>query len=189
VPISIDTYKASTARLALVAGAKIINDVWGLQRDPDIARVAAEAGAPVIAMHNRDFLDGSLDVLDDMRAYFARSLAIAQAAGIPKEFVVLDPGIGFGKTFDQNLDALRRLAELRALGQPILVGASRKSMLGRILGGDTSPRERLFASVASHVVSAMLGADIVRVHDVRAHVEALRVADAVLRGPQALGAS
>jgi dihydropteroate synthase len=180
-PISIDTYKASTARLALQAGAAIVNDVWGLQRDPAIARVAAEAGAPVVAMHNREIVDGSIDVMDDMRRFFDRTLAIAREAGIPERHIVLDPGIGFGKTWEQHLEALRRLPELKALGFPVLVGVSRKSLLGRIHNTTTAPKDRLFGSVASHVAAAMLGADIVRVHDVRAHVEALQVADAILR--------
>ncbi|KAA2237484.1 dihydropteroate synthase [Salinarimonas soli] len=182
-PISIDTYKASTARLALAAGARIVNDVWGLQRDPEIARVAAEAGAPVIAMHNRETIDGALDILDDMRRFFDRTLSIAREAGIPERHIVLDPGIGFGKTWEQHLDALRRLPELKALGFPVLVGVSRKSVLGRIHNAATAPKDRLFGSIASHVVAAMLGADIVRVHDVRAHVEACQVADAILRRP------
>ena len=180
VPISIDTYKAATAERALRAGARIVNDVWGLQRDPDIARVAAAHGAPVIVMHNRESADGTLDILEEMLRYFERSLAIARRAGIPDGDIVLDPGIGFGKTPDQHLAAIRRLPELRALGFPILVGVSRKSILGRIAARDTAPAERLQASVAAHVVAATLGADIVRVHDVAPHVEALRVVDAVM---------
>jgi dihydropteroate synthase len=178
VPISIDTYKAETARVALAAGARIVNDVWGLQRDPDIARVAAEFGAPVIAMHNRAEVDGSLDILDDMRAFFDRTLAIARAAGIPDHHIVLDPGIGFGKTFEQNLDALRRLPALKGFGFPLLVGTSRKSLIGKLL--DRTPRERINGTIASNVVSIVNGADIIRVHDVLAHKEAARVADAIL---------
>jgi dihydropteroate synthase len=180
VPISIDTYKASTARLALEAGAKIVNDVWGLQRDPEIASVAADFGAPVIVMHNRETIDGSLDIVDDMRRFFERSLAIARRAGIPDRHVVLDPGIGFGKTWGQHLEALRRLPEIKALGFPVLVGVSRKSLLGRIHNASVPPRDRLFGSIASHVLAATLGADIVRVHDVRPHVEACQVVDAVM---------
>lgn len=181
VPISIDTYKASTARLALESGAAIVNDVWGLQREPDIAFAAAERGAPVIVMHNRESADASLDILDEMRRYFERSLAIARRAGIPDHHVVLDPGIGFGKTPAQQLEALRRLPELKALGFPVLVGVSRKSILGRIAGRDSAPADRLVSSLAAHALAATLGADIVRAHDVAAHVEALRVVDAVLR--------
>ena len=181
IPISIDTYKASTARLALAAGARIVNDVWGLQRDPDIAHVAAEHGAPVVVMHNRERADPSLDIMDEMRRFFERSLFIARAAGIPDRHIALDPGIGFGKSPEQHLEAIRRLPEIRALGFPVLVGISRKSILGRIAERDTPPRDRLHASVAAHVLAASLGADIVRVHDVAPHREALRVVDTVMR--------
>ncbi len=182
VPISIDTYKAATARAALAAGARILNDVWGLQRDPDIAHAAAEFDAPVIVMHNRETIDGSIDIVDEMRRFFERSLAIARRAGIPPAHIILDPGIGFGKTWDQHLEALRRLPEIKALGFPVLVGVSRKSLLGRFYDANVPPRERLFGTIASHVMAVSLGADIVRVHDVRPHVEACRVADAIRRG-------
>ncbi|GEP08660.1 dihydropteroate synthase [Methylobacterium gnaphalii] len=181
VPISIDTYKASTAAAALNAGAAIVNDVWGLQRDPDIARVAAEHGAPVIAMHNRETIDPGIDIVADMLAFFDRSLSIARRAGIPDEDIVLDPGIGFGKSWEQHLEALRRLPEIKALGFPILVGVSRKSLLGRLHDKETAPSDRLYGSIAAHVLAGTLGADILRVHDVRPHVDALRVVDAVLR--------
>ena len=181
VPVSIDTYKASTARKALAAGARIVNDVWGLQRDPEIANVAAEFGAPVIVMHNREASDPALDVMDEMRSFFDRSLAIARRAGIPDGHIILDPGIGFGKSLEQHLEALRRLPELKALGFPVLVGISRKSVLGRVHNASIPPGERLFGSIAAHVLAGTLGADIVRVHDVRQHVEALQVVDAVMR--------
>lgn len=180
-PISIDTYKASTARLALEAGARIVNDVWGLQREPDIARVAADYGAPVIVMHNREVIDPALDIVAEMLAFFERSLAIARRAGIPDGDIVLDPGIGFGKSWEQHLEALRRLPEIAALGFPILVGISRKSILGRLHDRDTRPADRLVGSLAAHALAAMLGADIVRVHDVAAHLDAMRVVDAVMR--------
>ncbi len=181
VPISVDTYKASTARVALEAGARIVNDVWGLQREPDIATVAAAHGAPVMVMHNRETIDPSIDIVDDMLRFFEVSLGIARRAGIGDREIVLDPGIGFGKSWEQHLDALRRLPEIRALGFPVLVGVSRKSLLGRLHDSDTRPVDRLYGSIASHVLSATLGADIVRVHDVRAHVDALRIVDAVMR--------
>ena len=181
VPISIDTYKASTARLALGAGARIVNDVWGLQREPDIARVAADHGAPVIVMHNREAIDPAIDIVADMLAFFERSLAIARRAGIPDSDIVLDPGIGFGKSWAQHLDALRRLPEIRSLGFPVLVGVSRKSILGRLHDHDTPPADRLVGSLAAHALAATLGADIVRVHDVAAHIDAMRVVDAVMR--------
>ncbi len=181
VPISIDTYKASTARVALEAGARIVNDVWGLQREPDIATVAAAHGAPVIIMHNRETIDAEIDIIADMLAFFERSLGIAHRAGIDDSNIVLDPGVGFGKTWAQHLEALRRLPEIRALGFPVLVGVSRKSLLGRLHDRETRPADRLTGSLAAHAVAATLGADIVRVHDVAAHVEAMRVVDAVMR--------
>ncbi len=188
VPISIDTYKASTADVALKAGARIVNDVWGLQREPEIARVAAHHGAPVVVMHNRETVDPSLDIMDEMRAFFERSLTIARQAGIPDRDIVLDPGVGFGKSWEQHLEALRRLPELRALGFPLLVGVSRKSVLGRIHNAATAPADRLFGSIAAHVAAAALGADIVRVHDVRPHVEACQVVDAITRPASRAGA-
>ena len=181
VPISIDTYKASTADAGLKAGATLVNDVWGLQREPDIARVAAAHGAAVIVMHNRETIDPELDIVADMMRFFERSLDIARRAGIPDADIVLDPGIGFGKSWDQHLEALRRLPEIRALGFPLLVGVSRKSLLGRLHDRETAPRDRLIGSIAAHVLAGTLGADIVRVHDVAQHLEALRVLDAVMR--------
>lgn len=181
VPISIDTYKASTARVALEAGARIVNDVWGLQREPEIARVAADHGAPVMIMHNRESIEPEIDIVADMLRFFERSLAIARAAGIRDADIVLDPGIGFGKSWAQHLEALRRLPEIVALGFPVLVGVSRKSLLGRLHDAETRPVDRLYGSVASHVLAATLGARIVRVHDVAPHVDALRVVDAVMR--------
>ena len=181
IPISIDTYKASTARVALEAGARIVNDVWGLQREPDIASVAAAHGAPVIIMHNRETIEAELDIVADMLAFFERSLTIAHRAGIADSEIVLDPGIGFGKTWAQHLEALRRIPEIRALGFPVLVGVSRKSILGRLHDRETRPADRLHGSLAAHALAATLGADIVRVHDVAAHIEAMRVVDAVMR--------
>jgi dihydropteroate synthase len=181
VPISIDTYKASTARLAVRAGAAIINDVWGLQRDPAMAEVAGEAGVPVIVMHNRETIDPAIDIVDDMKRFFERSLDLARRAGVPDRHVILDPGIGFGKSWEQHLEAIRRLPEIRALGFPVLAGISRKSVLGRIHNTTVPPRERLYGSIAAHVMAIAYGADIVRVHDVRQHVEACQVADAIRR--------
>jgi dihydropteroate synthase len=177
VPISIDTYKAATARAALQAGARMVNDVWGLQREPAIAEVAAAFGVPVVIMHNRAEADPALDIVDDIRHFFDASLAIARRAGIPDRHIVLDPGIGFGKTRAQNLAALARLPEIKALGFAVLVGASRKSLVAASM--DRPPRERLAETLAGHVLAAAGGADILRVHDVREHVDALRVVDAV----------
>jgi dihydropteroate synthase len=156
-----------------------VNDVWGLQRDPEMAAVVGEHGVPVVVMHNREAIDPSIDIVDDIKRFFERSLRLARAAGVPDRHIILDPGIGFGKSWEQHLEALRRLPEIRALGFPVLVGVSRKSVLGRIHNTTVPPRERLFGSIASHVMAIALGADIVRVHDVRPHVEACRVADAI----------
>ncbi len=139
-------------------------------------------------MHNRETIDASLDIMDEMRAFFERSLTIARQAGISERDIVLDPGVGFGKSWEQHLEALRRLPELRALGFPLLVGVSRKSVLGRIHNAATAPADRLFGSIAAHVAAATLGADIVRVHDVRPHVEACQVVDAITRPASRAGA-
>ncbi|WP_114949077.1 dihydropteroate synthase [Microvirga calopogonii] len=181
VPISIDTYRAATARAALAAGAKIVNDIWGLQRDSDMAAVIADYNAYAIVMHNRAEVEASLDIMADMLRFFEHSLALARQAGIPDARLILDPGIGFGKTADQNLEALRRLPELKALGFPVMVGASRKSVLSRFYDPHVPPRDRLFGTLGAHVAAVSRGADIVRVHDVKAHVEACRVADILLR--------
>ena len=138
-------------------------------------------------MHNRETIDGSLDIVADMLRFFERSLEIARRAGIADGDIVLDPGIGFGKSWAQHLEALRRLSEIRALGFPLLVGVSRKSLLGRLHDRETAPRDRLVGSLAAHVLAGSLGADIVRVHDVAPHVEALRVLDAVMRPDVASG--
>lgn len=176
-PLSIDTMKAKVADWSLGHGAVIANDVWGLQRDPDMAKVVAAHGAPVIVMHNRDSVDPALDIMQDLADFFARTLEIADKAGIPKNHLVLDPGIGFGKTPEQSLTALARLDELQAFGLPILVGASRKKFISTITPSE--PNERLGGSIAAHLLSAQSGADIVRVHDVLETVQALRVARAI----------
>ena len=129
LPVSIDTIKAKVAAWALEQGAAILNDVWGLQRDPDMARVAAEHGVPVIVMHNREAVDPALDIMADVKAFFARSLDIAARAGIARERIVLDPGIGFGKTPEQSITMIARLSELRAFGLPLLMGLSRKRFI------------------------------------------------------------
>ncbi|MFG1345953.1 dihydropteroate synthase [Xanthobacter autotrophicus DSM 431] len=177
VPVSVDTYKASVARRALEAGAVIVNDVWGFARDPDMAQVVADYDAAAVVMHNRDQVDESLDIVADMLAFFERSLEAADKAGVKRERIVLDPGIGFGKSFPQNLSAVRRLAELRVLGLPLLLGTSRKSLIGKVI--DTTPAERLPGTIASNVIGIMAGVEIIRVHDVAAHVQAARVTEAI----------
>ncbi|MCF2522975.1 dihydropteroate synthase [Bradyrhizobium sp. G127] len=176
-PVSIDTMKASVAAWALGKGASIANDVWGLQRDPDMARVIAEHGAPVIVMHNRDSVDPAIDIIQDIVAFFARSLDIAARAGIPSEHIVLDPGIGFGKTPEQSMTAMARLGELSRFGLPLLVGASRKRFIAAVTPSE--PHQRLGGSIAAHLLAAQRGAKIIRAHDVAETVQALRVAAAI----------
>lgn len=180
-PLSVDTWKASVARKALAGGASIVNDVWGFHRDADMARVAADFDAAAIVMHNREEIDPALDILSDMRAFFERALERADQAGLPRDRVVLDPGIGFGKSPDQNLTALRRIGELTALGQPVLLGTSRKSFIGRLY--PSAPQERLPGTLASHALGILAGVAIVRAHDVAAHVQAVRVLDAIRAAP------
>jgi len=177
LPVSIDTIKAKVAAWALEQGAAILNDVWGLQRDPDMARVAAEHGVPVIVMHNREAPDPTLDIMADVKAFFARSLEIAAKAGVERERIVLDPGIGFGKTPQQSIAAIARLDELRSFGLPILMGLSRKRFIDSI--SPSKPGERLGGSIAGNILSVLAGAEIVRVHDVAETVQALRVMDAI----------
>lgn len=180
VPISIDTYKAKVAEAALQAGANMVNDVWGLQREPEIAKVAARAGAPVIAMHNQKGTHYDEDIIESMRKFFKKSIQIALDAGVPKEHIILDPGIGFGKTSEQNVVVMGRLHELHDLGYPILLGTSRKSMIGKIL--DLPSDERVEGTIATNVVGVMAGMEIVRVHDVKENLRAVKVADAIVRG-------
>jgi dihydropteroate synthase len=176
-PISIDTMKAEVADWALSNGAQIANDVWGLQRDPDMAGIVARRGAPVIVMHNRDAADGSIDIVADMRAFFDRSLEIAAQAGIPRGHIVLDPGIGFGKTPEQSMIALAHLDALSAFGLPLLVGASRKRFIASV--SPSEPQDRLGGSISAHLLAAQRGAAIIRAHDVGPTAQALRVASAI----------
>ena len=179
VPVSIDTMKAKVAAWALDAGAAIANDVWGLQRDPEMARVVADRAVPVIVMHNREAADPAIDIMADIKAFFSRSLAIADGAGIARDKIVLDPGIGFGKTPEQSIVAISRLAELRSFGLPILVGASRKRFIDSV--SPAPPDRRIGGSLASHLIAAANGAAIIRVHDVAETVQALKVSAAIQR--------
>jgi dihydropteroate synthase len=180
IPISIDSYKASVARSALAAGASIVNDVWGLRRDPEMAALVADRGVPVVLMSN---LRGQPrhDTLADVTRQLASSVDLALGAGIPWDHLILDPGIGFGLTAVENLEVLRRLQELRALGRPLLVGTSRKSTIGKVLGG-LPEDDRVEGTAATVALSIARGADIVRVHDVPQMVRVVRMADAVVRG-------
>jgi len=180
VPISVDTYKAEVAKEALVAGAHIINDVWGLQRDPQMPHVIAQKDAIVVIMHNQNGTDYEGDIMFAIKAFMHQSIEIAKQAGIKKEHIILDPGIGFGKTFEQNLEVMARLEELKELGFPILLGTSRKSTIGRIL--DLPPSERVEGTLATSVIGIMKGVDIIRVHDIIENQRAVAVADAIIRG-------
>src|SRR5262245_31200514 len=177
VPVSIDTMKATVADWALGQGAGIVNDVWGLQRDPELARVAAEHAVPIIIMHNREAADPAIDIMADIAAFFGRSLEIAARAGIARHNIVLDPGIGFGKTAEQSLIAIARLSELKSFGLPLLVGASRKRFIDKV--SPAPPDRRLGGSIAAHLTAVASGAAIIRAHDVAEMVQALRVAAAI----------
>jgi len=179
LPVSIDTIKAAVAAWALEAGAAIVNDVWGLQRDPDMARVVAEHGAPVIIMHNRDAADSAIDIVRDVTEFFSRSLEIAWSAGIHRHRIALDPGIGFGKTPEQSIACIARLHEFAGFGLPLLIGASRKRFIASVV--PSQPMERLGGSIAAHVLAVENGAAIVRVHDVAPTAQALAVAAAIRR--------
>jgi dihydropteroate synthase len=176
-PVSIDTIKAKVAAWALDNGASIVNDVWGLQRDPDMARLVAERGVPVIVMHNREAADERIDIVADVIGFFERSLDIADRAGIARDKIVLDPGIGFGKTPAQSIATLARLSEFKRFGLPLLVGASRKRFINSVIA--SAPGDRLGGSIASHLYAVTQGAAIVRVHDVAETIQALRVYSAI----------
>jgi len=195
--ISIDTYKAAVAEEAIRAGARLVNDVWGFRADPQIAAVTAQTGAPAILMHNRskpanarvlEHLGGRYvgmeygDLLADIKRELLESVQIARAAGVPAEKIILDPGIGFGKTVEQNLELLNRLDEIRALGFPLLLGPSRKSFIGYTL--NLPPDQRLEGTAAAVSVGIVRGADIIRVHDVEMMVRVARMTDAIVRKPR-----
>lgn len=190
VPISIDTYKSEVAKVVLENGANIINDVWGFQKEPKIADYIAKYDAIGIAMHNkekekglkvhnkRDF-DYEEDIIDSLKEFFQQTFKIAEKAGIKKEKIILDPGIGFGKNANQSIEVMARLKELKSLKCPLLLGTSRKSFIGNIL--DLPSEDRLEGTLATNIIGAMNGYDIVRVHDVKEHVRALKVTDKIIR--------
>ena len=178
VPVSIDTYKPAVARAALAAGAHILNDIHGLQRSPEMAPLAAESGCAVIVMHYDPALrETAGDVIDHLKFFFHRSLELAAQAGVSEERLVLDPGIGFGKTQRQNLEVMARLGELRSLGFPLLLGASRKSVIGNVLG--LPPAERLEGTLATTALAVWQGVEFIRVHDVAANLRAAKIAAAL----------
>ncbi len=177
VPVSIDSMKSKVVTWALETGAVIANDVWGLQRDAEMAALVAARDVPVIVMHNRDYADPDIDIMQEIADFFIRSLDIAAKAGIPHENIVLDPGIGFGKTPEQSMTALARLNELQRFGLPLLVGASRKRFISAVVPSE--PHQRLGGSIAAHVIAARNGASIIRTHDVAETMQALRVGAAI----------
>jgi dihydropteroate synthase len=177
IPVSIDSMKSSVTAFALDAGATIANDVWGLQRDPGMASLIAERNVPVIVMHNRDSADPAIDIMKDISTFFARSLDIATKAGIGAGNIVLDPGIGFGKTQEQSMTVLARLDQFNGFGLPLLIGASRKRFIASVVPSE--PQQRLGGSIAAHLIAARHGAQIIRAHDVAETVQALLVAAAI----------
>lgn len=177
--VSVDTYKATVAEKVLSEGAHIINDIWGLQKDKDMANVIAKYNAYVVIMHNQIGTNYDKDIVDSMKEFFNESIKIAKDSGIKEEKIILDPGIGFGKTVEQNIHVMGRLSQLRELGYPILLGTSRKSMIGKIL--DLPPKERIEGTVATTVMGIMQGVDIVRVHDIKENLRASKVTDAIFR--------
>lgn len=178
VPLSIDTTKASVAKMALEEGASLINDIWGFQKDPNMAKVAADTKAGVILMHNRATSDETVSILDDVTSFFERSLDIAKQAGVADQAIMLDPGIGFGKTYRQNLQVMAGLKALQRVGFPLLLGVSRKSVIGVTLG-ESRPEERLFGTLAANLAGVFQGVAAIRVHDVKAHVEALTMVQVI----------
>ncbi len=179
VPISVDTYKSEVARRAVAAGAAMLNDIWGLKFDPQLAKVAAEHHLPIVLMHNQEqavYRDLVGEVITSLR----HGIEVALTAGVPWENIVIDPGIGFGKNADHSLELMRRLGELRVLGRPILLGTSRKSFIGKVL--DRPPQQRLEGTAATVALGIAQGADIIRVHDVREMVLVARMTDAIVRG-------
>jgi dihydropteroate synthase len=179
VPISVDTYKSEVAKSVLDNGVHLINDIWGLQYDKNMANVVAEYNAYVCIMHNQDGTNYDKDIMDSIKDFLLESIKIAKEAGIKDDKIILDPGIGFGKNYEQNIEVLRRLGELKDLGYPILLGTSRKSTIGKIL--NVTPKERVEGTIATTVAGIIDGVDIVRVHDVKENLMAAKVADAIYR--------
>jgi dihydropteroate synthase len=178
LPFSIDTYKAETARRALALGVSVVNDVWGLQRDPRMAQTVAESGAGLVVMHNRETVDREIDIVEDMLRFFERSLALAERAGVERTKILIDPGVGFGKSRAQNLQALKATGRLkRAFGLPVLIGVSRKRLFGEILGAGVD--DRLIGTLAANLTTLARGANVFRVHDAAEHRAAFTVFEAI----------
>jgi dihydropteroate synthase len=181
IALSIDTYKATVAARAVELGAVVVNDVWGLQKDPAMADVVAAAEAAVVIMHHRVEKDAAIDIIADIGGFFARSLTLADTAGIDRTRIILDPGIGFGKTARQNVEVIARLGELKDFGCPILVGASRKTFLGSLV--ERGIDGTLVGTIAANLAACAAGASLFRVHDVAEHVVALQVFHTILAAP------
>ena len=177
IPVSIDTYKSAVAKAALEAGADLLNDIWGFRYDEKMAELAAEYDVPVCLMHNRDNLDYD-DFMEDVKKDLQISLDIAEKYGVKKENIMLDPGVGFGKTYEQNLMVMNHLEEIVDMGYPVLLGTSRKSVIGLTL--DLPVDEREEGTLATSVLGAIKGCQFVRVHDVEKNVRALKMTDAIL---------
>lgn len=175
VPVSIDTYKLEVAEAAVAVGATMINDVWGLVRSPQLAGLAARHECGLVVMHNQDGTEYAGDLMDEIKRFLRVSVDTAVAAGVPRERILIDPGIGFGKTANHNWEVMRRLEELRELGQPVLIGTSRKSFVGKLL--DLPVSARLEGTAATVTAAILRGADVVRVHDVPEMIRVVRVAD------------
>ncbi|HXN77751.1 MAG TPA: dihydropteroate synthase [Candidatus Dormibacteraeota bacterium] len=175
VPISIDTYKLDVAEAAVEAGATMLNDIWALTRSPALAQLASTRGCALVLMHNQDGTDYAGDLMEEIKRFLRASIDRAVEAGVPRERVLIDPGIGFGKTADQNWVVMRRMEELRELGQPILIGTSRKSFIGKAL--DLPVNERIEGTAATVTAAILRGADVVRVHDVREMTRVVQIAD------------
>lgn len=179
VPVSIDTYKLEVAEAGVAAGATMLNDIWALQRSPRLAELAARRGCALVVMHNQDGTDYEGDLMVEIKRVLRAATDVAKQAGVPGERILVDPGIGFGKTADHNWEVMRRLEELRELRQPVLMGTSRKSFIGKLL--DAPVTDRLEGTAATVTASVLRGADVVRVHDVRAMTRVVRVADRMTR--------
>ncbi len=178
LPFSIDTYKADTARQALALGVSVVNDIWGLQRDPRMAETVAQSGAGLVVMHNRDTVDREIDIVEDMLRFFERSLKLADQAGVERAKILVDPGVGFGKSRAQNLQALKATTRLkRAFGLPVLIGVSRKRLFGELLGAGVD--DRLIGTLAANLTTLARGANVFRVHDAAEHRAAFTVFEAI----------
>lgn len=179
VPISVDTYKSAVANEVLKLGVPMINDVWGLQKDELMANVIAKHDAYIVIMHNQDGTEYQEDIMLSIKKFLNKSIEIAKKAGINDDKIILDPGIGFGKTVEQNMYVMKRIDELKDLEYPILLGTSRKSMIGKIL--DLPAKERVEGTIATTVMGIIQGVDIVRVHDIKENIRAAKVTDAIYR--------